>query len=150
MTGVSGRFAVGEPSIDRLHEECELVLARLGAVVSAHEDPKLALDDLHAHLERHFAYEESLMTSTAFPPAGCHQREHASVLEVVAEVRRRYAHGDGDPLSRLPEAIVEWFGIHATSMDAALAAWLNTHGSRDDPREERASAPSGSSARMAP
>jgi hemerythrin len=64
------------------------------------------------------------MASTSFPPANCHQREHASVLEVVVEVRRRYAQGDSAPLSRLPEAVLEWFGIHASSMDAALAAWL--------------------------
>jgi hemerythrin len=122
---VSGRFAVGEPSIDRLHEECEVVLARLEAAVSANADATSALEELHEHLQRHFAHEESLMASTAFPPASCHQREHASVLEVVAEVRRRYAQGDSDPLSRLPEAVLEWFGVHAGSMDAALAAWLN-------------------------
>jgi len=150
MTGAPGRFAVGEPSIDRLHEECELFLARLDTAVSTRADATLALEDLHEHLERHFAHEESLMTSTAFPPASCHQREHASVLEVVAEVRRRYARGDSESLSRLPDAILEWFGIHASSMDAALAAWLAINGPRDHTSEERTSAASGRGARVTP
>ena len=84
-----------------------------------------ALADLHDHLERHFQHEESLMSASDFPPAGCHQREHASVLEVVAEVRRRYAGGERDPAARLADALVEWLELHAGSMDAALAQWLN-------------------------
>ena len=125
MDGASGRFAVGEPSIDQLHEECEAVLGELDAAICAQGDASVALDRLQEHLARHFAHEESLMASTSFPPAACHQREHASVLEVVVEVQRRYAQGDHDPALRLPEAMFEWFGIHASSMDAALADWLN-------------------------
>jgi hemerythrin len=124
MGGASGRFAVGEPSIDQLHEECEVVLVELDAAISARADASVALGRVHEHLARHFAHEESLMESTSYPPAACHQREHASVLEVVVEVQRRYALGDHDPALRLPAAMFEWFGIHASSMDAALAGWL--------------------------
>jgi hemerythrin-like metal-binding protein len=126
MADASGGYAVGVASIDRLHEECEAVLARLTDTVGHGADATAALELLQEHLTRHFAHEESLMAATSFPPASCHQREHASVLEVVAEVRRRYALGDADPLARLPEAMLEWFAVHASSMDAALAAWLNT------------------------
>ena len=141
---MSGQFAVGEPSIDRLHEECETVLARLEAAVSANADATSVLEELHEHLQRHFGHEESLMAATSFPPASCHQREHVSVLEVVAEVRRRYAQGDSDPLSRLPEAVLEWFGVHASSMDSALAAWLN--GPRDAESAEPPASVAGCSA----
>jgi hemerythrin len=126
MADASGGYAVGVASIDRLHEECEVVLARLSDTVGHGADATAALELLHEHLTRHFAHEESLMAATSFPPASCHQREHASVLEVVTEVRRRYALGEVEPLARLPEAMLEWFAVHAGSMDAALAAWLNT------------------------
>lgn len=119
------RFAVGVATIDALHEECESALSGLARVVAGGEDASLALAALHEHLERHFRHEESLMSESAFPPGGCHAREHASVLEVVAEVRRRYALGERDPAERLPDAVLEWFELHAGSMDAALAAWLN-------------------------
>jgi hemerythrin-like metal-binding protein len=120
----TGRFAVGVASIDGLHEECELRLADLAGRVAAGTDAARALDALDEHLQRHFAHEESLMTATAFPPATCHRREHAMVLEVVAEVRRRYLAGETDPAVRLAEALVEWFDLHASTMDVALAQWL--------------------------
>ena len=128
------RFAVGVPTIDALHEECEAALGGLAEVIARGDDAGPALAALHEHLERHFHHEESLMAESAFPPGGCHAREHQSVLEVVAEVRRRYALGERDPAERLPEAVLEWFEVHAGSMDAALAAWLNA------PRDARITA----------
>jgi len=124
MAAASGKFAVGEASIDSLHEECEAVLVRLEDDIAAQRDATVALERLQRHLERHFEHEQLLMSSSSFPPAACHTREHAAVLEVVAEVRRRYADGDRDPAGRLAEAMIEWFGVHAGSMDAALAQWL--------------------------
>ncbi|HTN48281.1 MAG TPA: hemerythrin domain-containing protein [Burkholderiaceae bacterium] len=128
----SGRFAVGIASIDTLHEECELALAGLADALrpgATREQCAAALLSLQEHLMRHFAHEESLMAASAFPPGACHQREHASVLEVVVEVRRRHEAGDSDTAPRLAAALLEWFEIHAASMDAALALWLN--GARD-------------------
>ena len=122
---MSGRFAVGVASIDALHVECEAAIAQLAAAIESGGDATTALAGLHDHLERHFRHEESLMSASDFPPAGCHQREHASVLEVVAEVRRRYAGGEQDPAARLADAVLEWLELHAGSMDAALAQWLN-------------------------
>jgi hemerythrin-like metal-binding protein len=124
MSDGAGRYAVGEASIDRLHDECEAMIARLDTAIASGGDAGVELECLREHLARHFAHEESLMVASSFPPASCHQREHASVLEVVVEVQRRYAGGERAPAERLVEAIVEWFGIHAGSMDAALAGWL--------------------------
>ena len=130
----AGRFAVGVPTIDALHEECEASLSRLAEAIEHSADAAPELAALHEHLERHFEHEESLMDQTDFPPGACHQREHASVLEVVAEVRRRYAAGEREPAARLPSAVLEWFELHARSMDAALAVWLNA------PAEQRGAA----------
>lgn len=126
MGNDAGRFAVGVDSIDALHVECEAAIAELAAAIESGGDAATALAGLHDHLERHFRHEEALMMSSDFPPAGCHQREHASVLEVVAEVRRRFAGGEHDPAARLADALFEWLELHAGSMDAALAQWLNT------------------------
>ena len=64
------------------------------------------------------------MAQSAFPMAECHAREHLSVVEVVTEVQRLLAEGDAAPLGRLAPAMLEWFAVHATSMDAALASYL--------------------------
>jgi hemerythrin len=121
-----GGYAVGVESIDALHEELEQRLAALQAPAA---DPRSALAALLEHLQRHFAHEEGLMAEGDFPMASCHAREHGSVIEVVTEVQRLLAEGDAAPLARLAPAMLEWFALHASGMDAALASWLQRNAS---------------------
>lgn len=122
-----GAYAVGIASIDELHVELE---ERLAALARAGDDAQPELAALFEHLERHFRHEEGLMRSSDFPMAECHAREHQSVIEVVAEVRRLLAAGDAAPLGRLAPAMLEWFAVHASGMDAALAAYLKRAGAQ--------------------
>lgn len=115
-------FAVGVPSIDAMHVEFE---QRVQALQDAGDDAGGALDALEEHLQRHFEHEQALMAASGFPMEACHAREHATVLEVVAEVKRLHGAGEIEPLHRLAPAMLEWFAIHAGSMDAALAEHLN-------------------------
>jgi hemerythrin-like metal-binding protein len=117
----AGAHAVGIPSIDALHLELE---ERLAALTDAGVNAPAALAALQDHLQRHFSHEESLMAQSGFPMAECHAREHLSVVEVVTEVQRLLEQGDVAPLERLAPAMLEWFTVHATSMDAALASYL--------------------------
>jgi hemerythrin len=112
--------AVGYAPIDELHLEFE----QLAAQLAAGGDLPATLDALLDHIDRHFALEERLMRDRAFPMLGCHAREHASVREVVAEVRRRHAAGEPEFAQRLAEALPQWFALHASTMDAALAHYL--------------------------
>lgn len=116
-----GAYAVGIPSIDALHVELE---ERLAALIRAGDDAGAELAALHDHLQRHFTHEEALMSASEFPMAECHAREHASVIEVVGEVQRLLAAGDRGPLARLAPAMLEWFAVHASGMDSALAGYL--------------------------
>ena len=115
-------FAVGVPSIDALHVEFE---QRVQALQDAGDDATPALAAFEEHLQRHFEHEQALMAASGFPMEACHAREHATVLEVVAEVKRLNGDGEFEPLRRLAPAMLEWFAIHAGSMDAALAEHLN-------------------------
>ncbi len=121
------RYAVGVPSIDALHEECAaLVRKHWRTRWRAAADVQDALDALHEHLVQAFRargvadggdsiFRRRRATSASMP----------SVLEVVAEVQKRYAAGDREPAARLDAAILEWFELHAGSMDAMLAQWLH-------------------------
>ncbi len=111
--------AVGWVPIDALHVEFEALAARLAAGADL-----TVLDALLAHIDRHFDTEERLMAESGFPLLACHQREHAGVREVVAEVRRRFVAGEPEFAQRLTEALPEWFALHAGSMDQALAHHL--------------------------
>ncbi len=115
-----GYFAVGFEPVDAIHREFHDVLVDLQA--PGDEGEKLVA--LHEHLLRHCAQEEQWMRASDFPACACHAREHEMLLEAVAEVRRRYDAGDYEAVVRLAQELPQWFELHASSMDAVLAAYL--------------------------
>jgi hemerythrin-like metal-binding protein len=122
----SGAFVLDETTMDDTHREFVDLLNRVGA---ASEEGLLAsLDEFIVHTAAHFGEEERWMQEIAFPPLGCHQGEHANVLEVIREVRRRIADGQVQLGTTLAEAIAEWFPQHAGSMDATLAMYMKQIG----------------------
>lgn len=115
-------YAVGWPAIDELHAECDACLAALERAKPGEQLDALSL--LFSHLLDHFGAEEALMQASEYPRFDCHKREHDAVLRVVARVRPLCEAGDHDIPVRLATEFPQWFGIHASTMDAALAAWL--------------------------
>jgi len=115
-----GYFQVGYPPMDAVHEEFHGLLEALQS--PGDEGEKLLA--LHEHLLRHCSQEERWMRESNFPACECHQREHEMLLEVIAEVRRRFDAGDSEIVARLALELPQWFELHANSMDAALAVHL--------------------------
>lgn len=125
MSAGAPAIALGYAPIDALHAEFEARVAAFeGAPAAA---LPAAIAELRAHLVRHFGDEERWMRESEFPPFGCHKREHDKVLEVLAEVERRLAGGDEQVVRRLAAELPHWFALHATTMDAALVAWLGAN-----------------------
>jgi len=122
----SGDFVLGESTMDETHREFVELLNRVGA--ASDDDLPGALDDFIAHTESHFGQEDRWMQATAFPPLHCHQGEHANVLEIVREVRKRVTEGQFHLGAVLAKAIAEWFPNHAATMDAMLAAFMKQSG----------------------
>ncbi|MFN3565880.1 MAG: bacteriohemerythrin [Burkholderiaceae bacterium] len=114
---------LGYAPIDALHAEFEACVAAFEGAGA----PSTALAGLRAHLLRHFGDEERWMRESEFPAFDCHKREHDKVLDVLAEVERRFAEGDEDVVRRLAAELPNWFSIHAVTMDSALVAWLRAN-----------------------
>ena len=126
----SERLELGHAEMDHTHRE---FVALLNAVGEAQGEAVLAsLDAFIAHTRAHFAQEEAWMEEQRFPPRGCHAKEHAGVLEVVHEVRSRVAKGELHYGRTLAEALAEWFPLHASSMDAMLALFMENPRAFDD------------------
>jgi hemerythrin-like metal-binding protein len=123
-------YAVGWPAIDQLHAECDACLAALERASPAEQADALAL--LFSHLLDHFGAEEALMQASEYPRFDCHKREHDAVLRVVARVRPLCEAGDHDIPVRLATEFPQWFGVHANTMDVALAAWLREQSAAPD------------------
>lgn len=122
----SSELALDQTTMDDTHREFVDLLNRVAAVPEA--ELPASLDAFIAHTEAHFGEEERWMQEFAFPPLHCHQGEHANVLEVMREVRRRVADGQVHLRKTLTEAIAEWFPQHAGSMDAVLALYMKQIG----------------------
>jgi hemerythrin-like metal-binding protein len=115
-----GYFEVGYEPMDEIHREFHDLLQELAD--PGDQGEKLLA--LHEHLLHHCAREERWMRESNFPACACHQREHEMLLEVVAEVRRRFDSGDSEIVVRLARELPQWFAVHANAMDAGLAVHL--------------------------
>jgi len=122
----SSELALDENTMDDTHREFVELLNRVAA--SPENELLAGLDEFIKHTEEHFGQEERWMQEFAFPPLHCHQGEHANVLEVIREVRKRVADGQVQLAKTLTEALAEWFPQHAGSMDAVLALYMKQIG----------------------
>jgi hemerythrin-like metal-binding protein len=82
-------------------------------------------NELLDHSREHFAAEDALMRSSRFAATGEHIGEHQRVL---AELRafNRSVKGGRLMVARayVRESLPEWFELHLSTMDSALAAHL--------------------------
>jgi hemerythrin len=92
------------------------------------------------HTVDHFAQEERWMLATGFAADNCHASHHATILETMRAVETHYHAGDTEIITRLAEALAEWFPGHAASMDAGLALHMKNTGF--DPVTETVADPS--------
>ncbi len=121
---------LNQPEMDRTHHE---FVDRLGAlqeaVRNAPHEADDCLDELLRHTRAHFEQEDRWMQALGFDAQNCHALQHASVLEVMVEARRRHAQAqDLGLLQTLVQALDEWFAVHAPSMDAGLALVMQEQG----------------------
>ncbi len=122
----SEQLAVGDARMDETHAEFVVQLNTLLATPVEQQLPvyRAFLD----HTVEHFAQEERWMLATGFSADNCHASHHATILETMRAVIPHFENDDPQIITRLAEALVEWFPQHATSMDAGLALHLKSVG----------------------
>jgi hemerythrin-like metal-binding protein len=119
-------LSVGDARMDDTHEE---FVALLNQILATPQDQQLPLYRAFvAHTVEHFAQEERWMLATGFSADNCHASHHATILETMNAVVKHCEQGDTEIITRLAEALAEWFPQHAASMDAGLALHLKAVG----------------------
>src|SRR3546814_18307993 len=79
------RYKLGYERMDDTHLD---FVEKVNALLVAEDSTLLArLDDFIIHADAHFGEEKEWMKTTGFPAAGCHNDEHAAVMQSVHEVR---------------------------------------------------------------
>ncbi len=120
------QLQTGDGRMDDTHEEFVEMLNRLLATPQDQQLP-LYLEFIE-HTKEHFAQEERWMVATGFAPDNCHAGHHATIMETLHAVVEHYEKDDKEIITRLAEALVEWFPQHAATMDAGLALHMKDVG----------------------
>jgi hemerythrin len=122
----SNALNTGDARIDATHQE---FVVMINQILATPEDEQLPIYQAFlAHTVEHFAQEERWMLATGFSADNCHAEHHATVLETMRAVKAHYLDTDKHIITRMAEALAEWFPGHANSMDAGLAAHLKSVG----------------------
>ena len=116
----------GDARMDETHRE---FTDMINQILATPEDQQLPVYKVFlSHTVEHFAQEERWMLATGFTADNCHAEEHATILETMQAVVQHSEQGDTELITRMAEALAEWFPLHATSKDAGLAQHLKNVG----------------------
>jgi hemerythrin-like metal-binding protein len=116
----------GDARMDETHQE---FVDMINQILATPEDQQLPVYKAFLnHTVEHFAQEERWMLATGFSADNCHAEHHATILETMRVVEAHYLDSDKTIITRMAEALAEWFPGHAGSMDAGLAAHLKSVG----------------------
>jgi hemerythrin len=122
----SPQLQTGDERMDHTHEEFVDMINRLLATPASEQLPLYRA--FVEHTRAHFAQEERWMLATGFAPDNCHAMHHETILETMRAVEAHHRQGDAEIITRMAEALAEWFPQHAASMDAGLALHLRSVG----------------------
>jgi hemerythrin len=118
---------LGVAEMDANHSEFTALVSLLGECDDA--DFAALFEKLLEHCRVHFTSEGRLMRISRFPALNEHEGEHHRIYGDLVQMNRAVQRGR----LLLPRAFVrtgleEWFRLHLSSMDAALAAHLKRIG----------------------
>ncbi len=122
----SEQLTTGDQRMDETHEE---FVDMLNEILATPEDQQMPLYMRFLdHTVDHFSQEERWMVAVGFEAENCHASHHATILETMRAVIEHYEQGDTEIITRLAQALAEWFPQHAATMDAGLAQHMREVG----------------------
>ena len=119
--------ALGVAEMDATHRE----FTALVNLLSECDDAEFAalFEKLLEHCRLHFTNEGRLMRISRFPALNEHEGEHHRIYGDLVQMNRAVQRGRLMlPRAFVKQGLEEWFGIHLSTMDAALAAHLQRVG----------------------
>ena len=117
-------FLLEQGELDDMHLEfAQLVNALADANGSAFVE---LFAQLCEHSKAHFDREKALMQASAYPSLAEHDGEHQRILGELKQYQRKVNKGAiSFARAYVKDRLPEWFQLHLTTMDSALAYHLN-------------------------
>lgn len=91
---------------------------------SAPRDLAARFEQLQCLIEEHFATEEAVMETCAYPHLGPHRAEHQVQVERIRELQRRFSEPGSPPLTEMIRQARELLMIHVRDVDQDYAEHL--------------------------
>ena len=117
------QYGLGLEEMDSTHREFLALVRELRT--ADNETFAFLFQKLIEHTKLHFLEEGRLMRLYKFPATGEHEGEHHRVYGDLLQFNRNVKNGRL-ALARayVKDSLIEWFTLHLSSMDAALAAHI--------------------------
>ncbi len=122
-----GSIAVNYPRIDDYHKKIFDQLNSFYAKMMTGDGLSGAAEItvwLSSHLKAHFADEESLMSSNAYPDANTHRDQHNDCWNNFLRLKRNVELGEANGAKDLFDFVTNWLQEHIKKHDRALADYL--------------------------
>ncbi|WP_456485854.1 bacteriohemerythrin [Hydrogenimonas sp.] len=125
---------VAKPEMNAMHdEEADIVNMLLSAVDNGDDKTVTqALEELLAHMQKHFDFEEDMLRNRGFGMFDIHRNDHSRIM---GETRMAYMNWrnfrDREALRDfIEDDFIEWLNLHIQAMDSVAADFLMLHGEK--------------------
>ena len=122
----SDDLSLGNEKIDGDHQKLVAIINQLADSVmnpSPQDNDAGLLDDLLAQTVDHFAEEDRLMASHAYPDAEAHMAEHAKLIKIAFDTKAEFE-ADMSTSVALLRFLRKWLTQHIRTADKALEDYL--------------------------
>jgi len=127
------QLSVGNPQVDEQHQHLVALLNQLNDAIEQGRGRDIAsrvLDAVADYADEHFAAEERLFMTTAYPDKESHIQKHRSLTARVAQMRHDHAAGTRFFDLELLQFLQDWLTEHIMKTDKTYVPYLP----KDEPR----------------
>jgi hemerythrin-like metal-binding protein len=123
-------FSVGEPAVDREHQEMIQLINDAHAALTRQDDFKVSvvefLGDIYVKISAHFAREEKIMRERHYDQYVDHKADHKRLLDELRDIRDNIENQTYYNEQIFSQHLNAWFGNHFKTKDARLHQYIDT------------------------
>ena len=124
-------FKLGIASIDEQHRELVRMVNHLHQALKSRTGAKESgriLAELAGYSVSHFAHEEDLFATHAYPDRAAHEKTHKDLVEKITAFKTQFDQGKAGLSMELMEFLTNWLRHHILEVDKAYVPYLQDKG----------------------
>jgi len=127
----SEKYQVGIGFVDTQHKQLVDIINRLHEAMATGKGKEVVgktLEELIRYTKAHFAAEEKVLQSNAYPDFPAHHAEHERLTSVVVEFQQKLANNEVGLSVGVMGFLKDWLGNHILGVDKKYAPFLKSQG----------------------